>query len=235
MFIFVFCYACNGTDKTITDNDTIEDVKKQFLFFEWDSIRPPDSIHVIKLELEGLYLRQSFYGTGYGNGILINLVEKKENEFNILDEILCYWEDYLFTPKKIEYDNNNDWFIYIDEGSGTGHYSEHTHIVRVFNNKLIELFHFPNYSSDILIEMDIQPQVWVSIKTNIDEANKKRIILNSVYEVGIINDKDESVANKQIKDKSVFLFYDSCNCFIWQKSSNPKFEKVWKETDTYPE
>ena len=226
-FVFILCHACNGTDKTIIDDETIE----KNIYHEWDSIRPPDSVHIIKLEQEGLFLRQSFHGSY--DGVLINLIEKKENEFHILDEIHCYWHSDLFTPKKIEYDNHNDWFIYICEGSGTGHYSEHTHIVRVSDNKLIELFYFAKYSSDI--DPEEQPYVWVSIKTDIKEINKERIILNSVYEVGIINEEDVCVTNKQIKDESIFLFSDSCNRFVWQKSSNPKFEKVWNKMVSYPE
>ena len=237
--IMLFCQACNGTNKT-TD-DIIEQVKQQLCYkfdpiYVYDTIRCPDSVHIVKLEQKGLYLFQSFGG----NEMLINLVEIKKDTFNILDEIFWYCIDCWVTPQKIEYDNDNDWFMYIGEGSGTGHHSEHVNIVRVANNKLHKLFSFPRYCSDILFESD-DPDAWVDITTEIKEANKMRITLYSVYKEGITDWENEikknvyaNITKRQVESESFFIFSDSCNCFVWQKSTDPKFEKVWEGMEYYP-
>ena len=234
-FALIFCYACQSND-----DETIEKVKKQLCnkssyHIDDTAMRCPDSINVIALKQKGLYLFQSFYGAGCDGGVFFNLVEIKKKEFTILDTFFCDWHDDLFIPQKIKYDTNNDWFIGISEGWGSGHYSEHLHIVRVSNNKLITLLEFPKYSSNIDFESETEPFVYVSIATKIKKADKKQIILHSVFEEGIINKNDSIEVKKQIEDEAVFIFADTCNCFVWQKSTNPKFEKVWKGKDIYPE
>jgi len=233
---FIFCYACQNTGNA-NDDETIEKVKQQLCnksssYIDDTAMLCPDSINVIALKQKGLYLFQSFYGAGYDGGVFFNLVEIKKKEFTILDTFFCDWHDYLFIPQKIEYDTNNDWFICISEGWGTGHYSEHVSIVRASNNKLIELFGFPKYSSDIDFESETEPYT-CSIATKIKKADKKQIILHSVFEEGIINKNDSIEIKKRIEDEAVFIFSDTCNCFVWQKSTNPRFEKVWNEKAIY--
>ena len=235
---FVFCHACRTTKNIAASSEQIEHVKQQLCYqFIWsdnDTIQCPDSIHIVKLKQKDLYLFQSFYEPFYGN--IINLIEIKRNTYKVLNSIHTDWHDFLFSPIKIEYDYKNDWFMYDNEGWGTGHYSEHIYIVRVSKDSLIELFHFPKYTSMIDFEAVLSDETlgYEDMKTTIIKATKKQIILNAIYSSGIINEEDVSEVKEQIEDTAVFLFSDSCNCFVWQKSSNPRFEKVWKETDTYP-
>lgn len=221
----------NHLDKKPID---LEYVKKrlcyQAVFDENDTIRCPDSIWVIQLKNPSLYLTQSYYGSGYGNGIWVNLIQLKQYSYTILDSLFWYNADDLFKPENIEYTDSLNWFYYIEEGGGTNHYSETKHIVRIEGNKFIELISIPQYVSDM--DPEVTPMTYTSLKTTEIEVTKKRIVLKAIIESGIEkNGKTTPLKTKE--DRVTFDYSNSLKKFSWKSSTNMEFNELWTEKKMY--
>ena len=147
---------CQDRSVSINNRDlvNIEYVKMKLLEpinINFNSYRSPDSIWIIKLEIENLYLTQSYYGSG--NNIIINLIWFDSVSYKIMDSLFCFWADDLFSPLNITYNDKLNWFTYTSEGSGTNHYSETKHFIRIENNRFQNLFDLPLIKYQLLLRL----------------------------------------------------------------------------------
>lgn len=196
----------------------------------FDNLNSPDSISIVKLEMENLFLTQSFYGSG--KHININLIWVDSISIKNLDTLYCFWADDLFSPFKIYYNDTLNWFTYIDEGSGTNHYSETNNFIRIENKRFNNLLSIQKYVSDINPEES--PWTYTSLKTTEIVLTQKTIVVKARFESGRI-EKDESNPIVIKEDIATFEFSDLCKCFNWSKSTNKEFEKFWKGEIDYSE
>lgn len=226
---FFLLYACSmdsndakSSKRMIYD---IDDVKSQLCFSEGGDC--PDSIHVVRLKNSNLYIFQDF-------GDVLNrirLIRLEPNTFVILDSIQTFQDDDFFKQVKIHYDYKNDWFVYFDSGSGTGDLSKHEIIVRVENNHFSSLFSYTKNMSVIDVESDHDKLPYVQIEQTELVMNKKRIILKTDFESGIIDFKK---GKEQMTDTVLFEFSSPLNVFVWKSSTNSKMkERWWREKGEY--
>ncbi len=242
ILFLLFGWSCGTKNNSVNKTDSnvdkkpinIEFVKEQLcyqnIFNKGDSIRCPDSTWTIQLKDTSLYLTQSYYGSGYGNGIWVNLIKLETYSYKILDSLFWCNADDLYKPENIKYNDSLNWFDYVEEGGGTNHYSETKYLVRVENNRLIELISIPLYVSDM--NPEVSPMTYTSLKTTPIEMTQKRIILKVRFEAGVVKN-DKSKPSRTKDDIATFEYSDSSKSFIWIKSSNMDFKDIWTGKQMY--
>jgi len=241
LLLMVFC-SCqckkNAFDRSENYLDKkpidMEYVKKQLcyqhVFDENDTIRCPDSIWFVQLKDPSLYLTQSYYGSGYGNGIWVNLIRLKQHSYSILDSLFWYNADDLFKPENIEYRDFLDCFSYVEEGGGSNHYSETKHFVRIEDNRFIELISIPQYVSDM--DPEATPMTYTSLKTTEIEVTKKRMVLKAIVETGI-EKNGKTIPLRTKEDRVTFDYSTTLKKFIWKHSTNMEFKELWTGKKMY--
>lgn len=212
----------------------IEFVKNQmcynYIFFEEDTIRCPDSVWTVQLKDTSLFILQSYYGSGYGNGIYLHLIRLEQYSYTLLDSIFCYWADDLFTPSNILYNDSLDFFYYIDEGSGTNHHSKTKHLIRVEDNKFVELLSIPLYVSDI--DFEAESPYCTSLATSEVEISKQKLVIRAEFEFNnLINDKFITTIRKV--DIATFEYSELKKRYVWIKSTNKDFINFWTDKIFY--
>jgi hypothetical protein len=224
---FTFCQQNKSTNDR-NDIAEIEHLKKhlcyQYLLND-ECIRCPDSIWTIKLK-ESLYLTQSFYGSGYGNGILLNLVHLEKTTIKILDSLFFNWDNDMIEPEKIKYFDSLNWYSYFELSGGTNYHSIDYNIITIEDKKFHTLLTIPKYSS--VIDTEETPWTYNSIEVTEIKTTLEEIIFKAKFESGIIiNDISKPLRTKE--DIVEFEYSDTCKCFLWKKSTNYEFENFWKE------
>lgn len=225
----------SNSDKNISRKPIdLEYVKTQLcyqnIFCKEDTIRCPDSIWTVQLKDTSLYLTQSYYGSGYGNGIWVNLIRLEKYSYSILDSIFWCNADDMFKPENIDYNDSLNWFCYIEEGGGTNHYSETKYLIRAENNQLTELISIPLYVSDM--DPEVSPVTYTSLKTTEIEVTQQRIVLKARFEAGV--EKNGKLKPLRIKeDVATFEYSDSSNSYIWKNSTNMTFKELWTGKNGY--
>lgn len=213
---------------SLSNNESIDiDYVKKMLCNQintnFNNLERPDSIWITKIKNENLYLTQSYFGSG--NPILVNLFWVDSISYKIMDSLFYFWADDLFSPSNIIYNDTLNWFFYIEEGSGTNHYSETKQFIRIENNRFYNLIKLPKYVSDINPEEN--PLTYFSFETEEIKLSQKKIVIKAKFESGII-ENGESKPHITKEDIATFEYSKSCKCFIWSKSTNNDFEKFWK-------
>lgn len=186
--------------------------------------RCPDSVLTVQLGKSPIYITQSYYGPGYGNGIVLHLVRMEGDRYTPLDTLLLDWPDYVFTPTPIVYNDTMNWFVCSTYGSGTNHYSDTRCIVRVKEGHFNELFSFPLYVSDM--NPEAEPMTYTSLETTETEFTQEQIILHTRFEAGKITE-DQSQPDRILEDTAVFEYSDSCQRYLWKSSTSPVFRNLW--------
>lgn len=222
------CKASKHTSIAVTKDVNCQKLNDQLCrqnnSLESDMVRCPDSICVIRLKDPSLVLIHSLFGSGPGNGNYLNLIRIKFDTSYFTDTL--YWTnaDDLYRMDKLIYDDSLDWFSFVEEGGGTNHYSETQFVIRIANDRFVELLNFPLFVSDV--DPEVTPMTFNSVKSTLLTVAKDRIVMRSIFESGIIeNEQAQSLFSKV--DTVTFDYSISSQQFIWKSSTNADFQKIW--------
>lgn len=190
----------------------------------------PDTLEVLQVGKSNLYLCEFFYTDDVSFPIYLLKAEGKQAR--ILDSLLVFCEIDLHSPQKLKYNQSMDAYEFESVSSGSGDYEVSTEFFRVKNNELVELFSFSLSKSMFYVEEN--PSTWESIDTKLSEQTKNKIVLESTHELGDVVG-DETITKFKQSDRTEFEFSEGCTCFVWKKSSNPKFKEYWLGNRDFPD
>jgi len=207
----------------------------------WETVRCPDSTHFYPLPDSLSLLSHSFFGSGYGNGMIVHLWDISGGTAEVFDSIsLCIPNDIKPLPTLVFNDSLN-WFVALERGDGTGHFSETAHYIRIEDRKLNVLLTLPLYVSDIDPESSLF-SVYV-LQVQVLEETQSKIIVKADVTRRVTTSWDEGegeddadVFTEEIRhaeDVALFVYDESDKRFIWQSSSNALFVPFWADSIHY--
>lgn len=218
LLILALVYSCSASktpEKARIPLINMKQVKDSLS--KWDEI-PADSIYVVKLKEQGLYLTQGFGRVDN----MIRLVKLYSDRFIVLDSILTFREDDSFGGKKIRYDHKNDWFISEGVGTGSSDVSFSKDLIRVENNRFKHLFSYTKYF--YFADPEVIPVTHETVEVKELEMNKKQIVLLTSYQMEY---ESSSGIHPEFKDTVTFEFSKPQNCFVKKRFTAEAMQEKW--------